>query len=84
MYDPMFKESTLHKVELGSGIGMKHSGAVSDLVFAMVVAVPLLAAAAELGILTYLRFRDDVSVHVEDPPASKAVREKLVGLANTF
>ncbi len=80
-FDQAQVADTLWKVELGSGMGKKHSGIVADYVFAQVVEKPFRQASDELGILLWLRFRDNVFRVVKDPLSPQAVRNRLTSLA---
>lgn len=84
VFDPIGGRSTVFKVTKGSGIGMKHAGAVADLVLAEAVERQLLLKRQELGILLWIRFRDDVLAIVRDPKASKAVSQTFEALASPF
>jgi hypothetical protein len=64
-FDPGSELHTVYRVEQGSGIGLKHAGAVSDWLFWVRVEKGLLQRKAALGVLMYLRFRDDLFVVLE-------------------
>ncbi len=83
-FDPPQSLDTLFKVKLGTGIGVRHAGSVSDLVFAEVAERPLLRRAAELGTSLFVWARDDVFVVVKDPQSSKMVREEFFRLSAPF
>ena len=82
--DPKLQDSTVYHMQLGSGIGMRHSGAVSDLLFHREVERDLLLQRKELGIVCYLRYRDDILAVLSDISYSIPFREKLVGLAGRY
>jgi hypothetical protein len=58
-FDPDSRRHTIYKVEQGSGIGMKHAGAVSDWLFWRAVERIVLKE-PDLGVSCYLRFQDDL------------------------
>ncbi len=63
---------------------MKHAGAVSDLIWAIAVELPLLAEQKSLGLKRYARFRDDIFVTLEDTSHIQAIRIKFESLASKY
>lgn len=80
-FDPSQSDSVLWQVMKGSGMGMKHAGSVADLMFALKVELPLRHEHDSLGVLLWLRFRDDVFCVCKDPEASRAIRQRVQELA---
>jgi hypothetical protein len=70
-------------VQLGSGMGMRHSGAVSDGAFFDLVERQLLTEGSRkaLGIACYARYRDDILVVLEDISFCPLFDSQLVSLA---
>ena len=55
--------------KIGSGMGLRHSGAIADLAFAMLAELPWALKPYNLsayGIKTYMRFKDDIFVVAND------------------
>ncbi len=69
------------KVTKGSGMGMIHSGSVSDLAFLKLAEIPLLCRRDELGIQLYTRYRDDIFVVLDHPRRCPAFYEALITTA---
>ena len=65
-FSPGFRKRTIFKIETGSGIGMRRTGVMVDLLLDLVVERPLLHSSAELGTGLYLQFRDDILVLLSD------------------
>lgn len=83
-FSPDLARTTLYQVMTGSGMGMKHAGACADLVFGIVVEKELLKEADQLGILKYLRYRDDILVLLRDLSFSRLFRDRLISLASIY
>lgn len=71
-------ECTMQKVTGGSGMGMKHSGTISDLAFLKVAELPVLQDKERLGIQMFVRYRDDILTIVENPHCCTAFYECLI------
>jgi hypothetical protein len=71
------------QVTLGSGMGMRHSGSVSDASFLELVELQLLTANSRTqhGIELYARYRDDILVVLSDPQCCSPFVKQLVSLA---
>ena len=83
-FDTEMSKDTCFRVTRGSGIGMKHAGALADAVFAKAVEEPVLSRAAELGVVLFLRFRDDVFVAIDNPRSAKRFIETFTSAAAVF
>ncbi len=66
--------------QAGSGMGMRHSGSISDIALLMICEKGLLQQTKELGILVYVRL-GDILVAVRDPQAGPKVMEALTKAA---
>lgn len=79
VWDPDSKR--YYKVVSGTGMGARHSGSVSDLVFYLLAEKDLIEAgkcsAERWGLLTYIRFRDDILVIFESPKHCKQFLKTL-------
>ncbi len=78
IFDPDQIVDTVFQVKKGSGIGMKHAGATSDLCFAATVELLFLSEAQDLGIEIYF---DDVFVVLEDLIFIKPFKDRFENLA---
>jgi hypothetical protein len=78
-YVEFVPDSHLQVME-GSGMGMRHSGAVSDAVFADLVERRLLSddMVRKHGIQLFARYRDDILVVLSEPRKCRAFDEELV------
>ena len=81
-HDEELASTTCFRVVKGSGMGLKHAGAVSDAVFAHRVEAPLLRDAT--GLQGYCRFRDDIFAALESPAAARIFIERIISLASCF
>ena len=82
--DPAHTGSTVRRVTKGSGIGMVHSGVVSDMVMATGVELPLLRNSQSFGIQLFLRFRDDVLAVCKDTEHARRFIEAYKRAAQEF
>jgi hypothetical protein len=71
-------DGTMHRVQIGSGMGGVQSGAVSDLAFLVQVESRLPKA----GMLLYSRFRDDVFVVLENQAVAESFQTAFRQLAS--
>ncbi len=77
-------QHTNFKVEQGSGTGMRHAGEVADWLIWLAVEEPMVADLAGLGVICYLRYRDDLFACLEDLSTSPIFRTKIEGLAAKY
>ena len=82
-FDPDSRRHTIYKVEQGSGIGMKHAGAVSDWLFWRAVERIVLKE-PDLGVSCCLRFRDDLFVLLDDIRYSPIFRSRITATAAAY
>jgi hypothetical protein len=75
---------TVFKVQTGSGIGMRHAGAAADLFFYLKVEKTVLAESSELGLVRYLRFRDDLLAVVSDIPFAPRFFQRIREVASSY
>jgi hypothetical protein len=75
---------TMYGVQRGSGIGMKHAGAVADACFAILAERPVLGLKEQLGVIKYVRFRDDVFVLLDDIKYTPAFKECFFANSSRF
>ena len=77
------EQNSMLQVVLGSGMGMRQSGAVSDLSFNTVGEQWLHDAALvkSLGVLLYVKYRDDIMVVLEKPSCCPKFHSMLVSSA---
>jgi hypothetical protein len=78
-----YQDDVHFQVMEGSGMGERHSGAVSDLAFYMLCEAEILEKRDPLGILLYSRFKDDILVVVKDPQSCPGVTSALVDGASS-
>jgi hypothetical protein len=83
-FDSSEQRDVVYHVQTGSGIGMKHAGAVADACFARLVELPLRAEFSNLGVRKYVRFRDDVLVILDDITYTPAFKKAFIGRASKF
>ena len=81
--DEKMSTDTVHQVCCGSGIGLRHSGAVADASMACLVEQDLQWAFA-LGVEVFLRFRDDVFVAAKNPQCARAFIQEYQRRAACF
>jgi hypothetical protein len=74
------------QVVRGSGMGMRHSGSVSDAAFHDLVEIDLLSETSrkDNGVELYVRFRDDILVVLANPKFCTGFFSKLISLASSM
>ncbi len=71
-------EDVALQVAFGSGMGMRHSGTVSDAAFLAKCELHLLPRFRELGVELYLRYKDDLITAVSSPQVGAVWRDALI------
>jgi hypothetical protein len=68
-----------HQVLEGSGMGMRHSGSISDAAFFAQCEKRLVLENDSLGVEVYARFKDDIFVSLQNVSYIRAFKEALIG-----
>lgn len=79
-------ESATFRVRIGSGMGQRHSGALSDMAVAQLAEIGIVDDSQvrnALGIQAYVRYRDDILIVLEKPKAWKQVESLLASRIST-